>query len=222
VTTRGIALAVGLAVPAAWLLWAERLDAGWQPVLTSAGLWWLAAFQATWRVWLPAGVAAAALWLALPPRTPRRRGVRTPAPPAALDDGVAGGTAPSDWPDPARLSLTEWRVLSRTPEGAAVLAAAQEAARGVGARPPEPEPVAGDAGRSAPVPPPEAEDVAAEDAGDAPAPTPASREVPQDPTPAPPRVVVPGSVPAPPRTVWEAFAPLHQEDPDEDAGADAA
>ena len=128
-----------------------------------------------------------------------------------MADGLASRAGAGERLDLTGLSLAEWRVLSRTPEGAAVLAAAQEAARGVGARPPEPEPVAGDAGRSAPVPPPEAEDVAAEDVGDAPAPTPASREVPQDPTPAPPRVVVPGSVPAPPRTVWEAFAPLDQE-----------
>jgi len=213
VTTRGIALAVGLAVSAAWLLWAEHLDAGWRPVLASAGLWWLAALQATWRVWLPAGVAAAALWLALPPRTPRRRGVRTPAPPEAIDDGVAGRTAPSDWPDPARLSLTEWRVLSRTPEGAAALAAAQEAARRAGAGRPGAAAATsdadGDGGGSDPTPTP---GVGEADEADAPEPAPKTQEAAQEPTPAPPQVVVPGSVPAPPRTVWEAFAPLDQED----------
>jgi hypothetical protein len=158
VTTRGIALAVGLAVPAAWLLWAERLDAGWQPVLATAGRWWLAALQATWRVWLPAGLAAVALWLALPPRPPRRRGGRTPAPPEATDEGVAGRPAPSDWPDPARLSLADWRVRSRTPEGAAALAAAQAAARSAGAGRPESaaatRDAAGDGGGSDPAPTP--------------------------------------------------------------------
>ena len=71
-TTRGIALAAGLAVPAAWLWWAEHLDAGWSPVLATAGLWWLAALRATWSVWLPAVVMVVALWLALPPQAPRR------------------------------------------------------------------------------------------------------------------------------------------------------
>ena len=226
-TTRGIALAVGLAVPAVWLLWAEHLDVGWQPVRASAGLWWLAALQATWRVWLPAGVAAAALWLALPPRPSRRRGVRTPAPPAALGDGVVGRTAPSDWPDPARLSLTGWRGLSRTPEGAAALAAAQEAARRAGAGRSAPEAAtseaAGDGVKSDPAPTPEV-GVGGEEAeaADAPEPAPETQEAAQEPTPAPPRVVVPGSAPAPPRTVWEAFAPLHQEAAEENDADDAA
>src|SRR5215207_6737120 len=73
VTARGIALAVGVLTPAAWLLWAEHLAGGWRPVLAAAGLWWLAALQATWPVWLPAVVVAGALWLAIPPGVPRRR-----------------------------------------------------------------------------------------------------------------------------------------------------
>jgi hypothetical protein len=48
------------------------------------------------------------------------------------------------------------------------------------------------------------------------------REPARDPTPAPPRVVVPGSVPTPIRTVWEAFAPLDQEAAEDEADDDAA
>jgi hypothetical protein len=81
VPVRGLALAVGVLTPAAWLLWAEHLAGGWRPVLAAAGLWWLAALHATWPVWLPAVVGVGALWLAIPPRVPRRR--RLPVVPAA-------------------------------------------------------------------------------------------------------------------------------------------
>ena len=97
VTARGIALAVGLLSPAAWLLWAEHLAGGWRTVLATAGLWWLAALQATWPVWLPAVVVAGALWLAIPPRVPRRRRLlglgRGPCRP-----GVRPGTGPGAGP----------------------------------------------------------------------------------------------------------------------------
>ena len=223
VTTRGIALAVGLLTPAAWLLWAERLDAGWPAVLATAGLWWLAALQATWRVWLPAGVTAGALWLALPPRAPRRRGVQAPAealPPAGA--GVAAGADPEGRPDLARRSPAELIVRSRTPEGAATLAAEGEAARGAGpwALEPMAEPAAAREIDSAPPPEGEGEGEGAEEG--APEPEPDTQESTQEPTPAPPRAVVPRSVPAPPRTVWEAFAPLHQETAEENDADDAA
>jgi hypothetical protein len=106
-TPRGRALAVGVLTPPAWLLWAERLDAGWPTVLASAGLWWLAALQATWRVWLPAAETLGALWLALPPRPPRWTAAREPAapplPPPVGTGAVAGADGSTgDPPDPAR------------------------------------------------------------------------------------------------------------------------
>jgi hypothetical protein len=89
VPVRGFALAVGVLTPAAWLLWAEHLAGGWRTVLATAGLWWLAALQATWPVWLPAGVVAGALWLAIPPQGPRRRrGPGLPVVPAAPSPGA--------------------------------------------------------------------------------------------------------------------------------------
>jgi hypothetical protein len=153
VTARGIALAVGVLTPPLWLLWAEHLAGGWRTVLASAGLWWLAALQATWPVWLPAAVTLGALWLALPPRPPHRRGGHAPAEPPAPTVAPAGEsgarTALSDW---HRLTLTERIMLSRTPEGAAALAAEQrEAARRAGVRAPEVEaaaPAPDDAGEA--------------------------------------------------------------------------
>jgi hypothetical protein len=222
VTTRGVALAAGLLTPAAWLLWAERLDAGWQPVLAAAGLWWLAAVQATWRVWLPVAVTLLALGLALPPRAPRWPAVREPAEP----DGVAPAAERAvpagrpDQPDRASRWVGERLAFARTPAGAAALAAEREAARtGDGGSPESPS--AGTVAGSDPAPVPETE-AAGENADDAPQPAPETQEPPREPTPAPPRVVAPGSVPAPPRTVWEAFAPLHQEAAGDDADDAAA
>jgi hypothetical protein len=146
VTPRGLALAVGLLTPAAWLLWAEHLAGGWRLVLATAGLWWLAALEATWPVWLPAAVTLLALGLAMPPRLPRRWDAEEPAeprplPPAGPVDGVAAGTdgaAPDGGPDPARRWVAELLAFARTPEGAAALAAEREADRIAGARSPEP------------------------------------------------------------------------------------
>ena len=113
-TTRGIALAAGLAVPAAWLWWAEHLDAGWSPVLATAGLWWLAALRATWSVWLPAVVMVVALWLALPPQAPRRpvqapgarpTGSARPAPPAPSATPTVRELPQEPLPDPARVPV---------------------------------------------------------------------------------------------------------------------
>ena len=111
----------------------------------------------------------------------------------------------------ARRSPAELIVRSRTPEGAATLAAEGEAARGAGTWALEPmaEPAAAREIDSAPPPEGEGEGEGAEEG--APEPEPDTQESTQEPTPAPPRAVVPGSVPAPPRTVWEAFAPLDQE-----------
>ena len=91
VTMRGIALAVGVLTPAVWLLWAEHLAGGWRTVLATAGLWWLAALHATWPVWLPAAVALLTLWLAIPPRAPRRWGAQEPAAPASPGGAGRGG-----------------------------------------------------------------------------------------------------------------------------------
>jgi hypothetical protein len=213
---RGIALAVGLTTAAAWLGWAEHLAGGWRPVLATAGLWWLAALEATWRVWLPAVVTVVALWLALPPRAPRRRAFREPAapiPPAASGaaDGVAEEADPGGRPGHAPLSLAQLIVLSRVPEGAAALAAQVATAPGGGARSLEPEAAANGAGEidqvRAPVPEPEDEDT----------PEPDAREPAHEPTPERPQVVTPASVPTPVRTVWEAFTPLDQEAEDDDA-----
>jgi hypothetical protein len=231
VTARGIALAVGVLTPAVWLWWADHVAGGWRTVLATAGLWWLAALGATWGVWLPAAVALLALWLAIPPRVPRR--------PAALEEpaepvpSAPAGVAADGRLDPARLSLEEWRVLSRTPEGAAALAAAQEAARTAGAGPSPSAPPDASTGSGERAPAPEVEGVAPDDAdeegedpdreeeGDHEDETPEGQDPPRD----PPRVVGPASVPAsgpaPPRTVWEAFALRDQED-GEDAGDDDA
>jgi hypothetical protein len=111
---RGIALAVGVVTPAAWLWWAEHLAGGWRPVLATASLWWLAALQATWPVWLPAAVSVGALWLALPPRVPRRR--RSAVVPAAPSPGAppAAAAAPAvrapgrePAPEPVRVSAPD-------------------------------------------------------------------------------------------------------------------
>ena len=110
-TTRGIALAVGLTVPAAWLWWAEHLDAGWSPVLATAGLWWLAALRATWSIWLPAVVMVVALWLALPPRAPGPGGAARipvagrPAPPAPSATPAVRERPQEPVPDPARVPV---------------------------------------------------------------------------------------------------------------------
>jgi hypothetical protein len=133
VPVRGLALAVGVLTPAAWLLWAEHLAGGWRPVLASAGLWWLAALQATWPVWLPAAVAVGALWLAIPPRVPRRRRgpvvPAVPSPPEASEASEAPavreparepgpepvrGSAPDPVPDPVR---TVWEAVDLSVPG---------------------------------------------------------------------------------------------------------
>jgi hypothetical protein len=243
VTARGIALAIGVLTPAVWLLWAEHLAGGWRTVLASAGLWWLAALQATWPVWLPAAVALLALGLALPPRAPRRPVFREPAaprlpPPAGPAEGGADGVteraASEARPDPARPDaarrwVAELLAFARTPEGAAALAAEREAARGAGAAESAPA-GAGGAGGSDPAPTPtpevdeeegEQEEELDEDGEDDDA-EPEVREPAQESTPAPPRAVAPGSAPAPPRTVWEAFAAPDQEDDDAEDDEDDA
>ena len=117
VTARGIALAVGVLTPAAWLLWAEHLAGGWWAVLATASLWWLAALHATWPVWLPAVVVVGALWLAIPPRVPRRQ--RLPVVPAAPSPvappearaaaGASGVREPArePTPEPVRVSAPD-------------------------------------------------------------------------------------------------------------------
>jgi hypothetical protein len=218
-TPRGLALAVGLLTPAAWLLWAEHLAGGWRTVLATAGLWWLAALRATWPVWLPAAVALLALWLALPPRPPRRRDAQEPAEAAPAAPAGVAADGRLDLADMARLSPAEWRALSRTPEGAAALAAEREAARGAGARPFAPAEAAGGAGGEDPALAPGVEAAAGDGEGGG-----EDEREPkgQDPTQDPPRVVGPASGPAPPRTVWEAFALLDQEDEEDEGDDDAA
>jgi hypothetical protein len=142
-------------------------------VLASAGLWWLAALQATWPVWLPAAVALLALWLAIPPRPPRRWGGHAPAePPAPTVAPAAESSARTSLSDWHRLTLAERIMFSRTPEGAAALAAEQrEAARRAGVRAPEPGEATGGAGgedpaAGAPAPEVEAGAPAPDDAGE--------------------------------------------------------
>jgi hypothetical protein len=86
-TRREMALCLALAVVGCWLLWAGRQEGGPRTVLTTAGLWWWAALQATWRVWVPAIVVVGGLVAAIPPRVPRRpqlRLVRAAAEPAPV------------------------------------------------------------------------------------------------------------------------------------------
>lgn len=136
-TRREVALALALTALGVWLLWAGRQEGGPRTVLATTWLWWWAALQATWRVWLPAGVVLAGLSVALPPRVPRRGPLRRGS-----------------------------RFLGPSPEAVPLIAPASI----VAAQEPDQEPI---------------------------------QETPQ--------VSVPASVPAPARTVWDAFAPLHQE-----------
>jgi hypothetical protein len=236
VTARGIALAVGVLTPAVWLLWAEHLDAGWPTVLASAGLWWLAALQATWRVWLPAAVTLLALWLALPPRPPPRWDAQEPPeapPPPGTGPGEAERAVSAGEADAARRGVAELLAFARTPEGFAALEAEREAARAAPIGPREPEPTVSGGGEpdraGAAIAPDDEEADAEDDAegdgddeaggaaedGDE---TPAGQDPPRD----PPRAVGPASGPAPPRTVWEAFALLDQESEEDEGDDDAA
>jgi hypothetical protein len=127
------------------------------------------------------------------PSGPRRaagRGAAEAAPPAPA------GVAADGRPDLARLSLEEWRVLSRTPEGAAALAAAREAARGAGSSPPAAPDASTGSGERAPAPEVEAvtpDDADEEGEGE----DDDEDEIPeeQDPPQDPPRVVGPASGP---------------------------
>jgi hypothetical protein len=133
-TRHTAALTLALLVLALWLLWATRQDGGAHGVLLTDGLWWGAALQATWRVWVPAAAVLAGLYAAVPPRAPRRPSLR-----------LVRAAAP--------------RVPAIAPAPAAI----------------------------------------------------ADREPTHDPTQETSQAVTPGSTPAPVRTVWEVFAPLHQE-----------
>ena len=241
VTVRGIALAVGvLTAPAVWLLWAEHLAraggrcwpprgcGGWPPCRRPGA-------SGSPRRGAGRPVAGPPAPDAPPAETPRSPPHRRP-PAAGLAEGADGAAAVAvtgrTWP---ACRWRSWRVLSRTPEGAAALAAEQAGRPGAGARAPEPVPASGDAGED-PAPAPEVERGRAPEAarkgrrrtgedgrrgrrpgcdGDDRDETPEGQDPPQD----PPRAVGPASGPAPPRTVWEAFAWLDQEET-EDAGDD--